>query len=190
DTIIANIGSKKIDETEIQPATTSDTYGDIIEGGSASIGTKRKNVRRTECSGELESLTGTRNPVVELESLERYKSECVKLAAELEKKKVECTTLQGKLAEVDTRMTAAVTDSTECWRKMLCDLESRLLRMEKEKSTFGGLESRVLNLENIVTRMDNENSTVAGSVESRILKLESLVMRSKKPFVNVVSDDW
>ncbi|MCL7048325.1 hypothetical protein MKW94_000082, partial [Papaver nudicaule] len=82
-----------VEETRIQPEPpTNDTYDSdtIINGGSASIRTKRKNVQRTE---------GSREPVVELESLEHYKRKCIDLSVELGKKKEECTILQGKLVE-------------------------------------------------------------------------------------------
>ncbi|KAI3854004.1 hypothetical protein MKX03_016509, partial [Papaver bracteatum] len=53
----------------------------IVGGGSPNIG-----------SGEVESLTGIRDSVVELESLEHYKSKCFELPVELENRKLECTT--------------------------------------------------------------------------------------------------
>ncbi|XP_026423407.1 uncharacterized protein LOC113319348 [Papaver somniferum] len=157
------------DETEIQKLGAS---GDNT---SDRIGRKRENAERTERSGDLEALTGIKEPTVELKNLEHYKRKSFQLSVELEKKKVECTTLQGKLAEVEeTRKTSVAdgtyrtpTDATECWRKLFSDLT-------------GWVESRISDLENIVLRMDNKISTMEGCVESRISKLESLVLRSGK----------
>ncbi|XP_026432886.1 uncharacterized protein LOC113330238 isoform X1 [Papaver somniferum] len=134
-----------------------------------------ENVERAEKSGEPESLTGITETAVESEILEHYKIKCVQLSVELENKKVEFAKLQGKLGEVEeTRKTAATdesertpADATECWRKMFSDLAERM-------------ESRMLDLENIVLRMDNKISTMEGCVESRISKLESQVLRSGK----------
>ncbi|XP_026423383.1 uncharacterized protein LOC113319336 isoform X1 [Papaver somniferum] len=156
----------------IQPDASDDTSDTIIEGGTANIKRKRENV---ESYGKLESLTGIRENVVELEGLEHYKIKYSELSVELEKKKVECNTLQGKLVEVEEiRKTAAKdesgrtpADATECWRKLFSNLAE-------------SVESRILDLENIVLRMDNRISIMEGSVESRISKLESLVLRSGK----------
>ncbi|XP_026423448.1 uncharacterized protein LOC113319397 isoform X2 [Papaver somniferum] len=114
------------------------------------IGRKMENVERAEKSGEPESLTGITETVVESEILEHYK-------------KVEET---RKTAGTDeSERTPA--DATECWRKMFSDLAETM-------------ESRILDLEKIVLRMDDKISTVEGCVESRISKLESLVLRSGK----------
>ncbi|XP_026423432.1 uncharacterized protein LOC113319384 [Papaver somniferum] len=160
-----------------EKVTEEDDDAEIQKLGSAAdrIGRKSENVERAEKSGEPESFKGMGETVVELESLEHYKSKCFQLSVELEKKKVECTTIQGKLAEVEeTRKTAATNesertpaDATECWRKMFSDLT-------------GWVESRISDLENIILRMDNKVSTMEGCVESRILKLESLVPKSGK----------
>ncbi|XP_026432650.1 uncharacterized protein LOC113330010 [Papaver somniferum] len=182
---------RSLDET--QQDTSDDNFDAIEEGGSAE--TEGGDIETIEGSGELESLRITREPLVEVESLEQYKSMCLQLSVELEKKKVECTTLQGKLVEVETRKTAAAdeteptpADETKCWKKMFSDLESRVLRIENvnptianiksqlRKSSVGCLESRVLKLEDLVLRMEDKISTM-GCSESRISKLEGLVLR-------------
>ncbi|XP_026432867.1 uncharacterized protein LOC113330222 isoform X2 [Papaver somniferum] len=158
---------RSLDVAGIQPAASGDF--------SDRIGRTMENVERAEKSGEPESLTGNMETVVESESLEHHKSKCFELSVEFEKRKVECTKLQGKLAEVEEiRKTAAAdetqrthADAFECWRKMFSDLAE-------------SMESRILDLENIVLRMDNKLSTMEGYVESRISKLESLVLRSGK----------
>lgn len=71
------------------PTTTNDTSADrIVEGGTAKIGTKRKNVQRVEGSRELKSFMKTKKPVVELNSPEQYNNKCSELS-ELEKKQVD-----------------------------------------------------------------------------------------------------
>ncbi|XP_026423797.1 uncharacterized protein LOC113320018 isoform X2 [Papaver somniferum] len=182
-----------IDETRVQLNTNHTCDSDRIqEGGSATIGRNMTNVEITDWCRELESLTRIRESMVELETLEQYKSKCFQLSVELEKmrvelerKKVECTALQVKLTEVETRKTAATdeteretADGTECCRKMMSDFESRLLRMENQNSTMGCLESRISNLERLNLRRENENLTM-GCVESGISNLESLVVRSR-----------
>ncbi|XP_026421270.1 uncharacterized protein LOC113317363 isoform X2 [Papaver somniferum] len=153
------------DLTGIQPPANDTSSDRIVEGGSANTGTKREKIKRMESSKEPKSLTRIREPVVGLESLEHYKSKCFELSVELEKKKVECTELQGKLAEVETRKTAAKDeiertpeDATEHWRKMYSDLESRVLRIENQ------LESRVSNLESLVLR-NGKGSSILRCVE-------------------------
>ncbi|XP_026446074.1 uncharacterized protein LOC113346784 isoform X1 [Papaver somniferum] len=142
-----------------------DTADPIIECGSANIWRKRKTVERTKRSGELESLTRAKEGVVELE---HYKIKCFELLLELERKNLECTKLQGKLAEVEeTRKTAETewepADATASWEKMF--------------STMGCVESGISNLESLFLRMESKYSTMAGCVESGISKLESLVLR-------------
>ncbi|KAI3848012.1 hypothetical protein MKX03_001124 [Papaver bracteatum] len=172
-----------VEETNCSKLTEEDDDEEIQKLGATGhntsdrIGRKGENVERAEKPGEPESLTGIREPTVELENLEHYKSKCFQLSVELEKRKLECTTLQGKLAEAEeTRKTAAATtdgtertpvDATECWKKMFSDLAE-------------SMESRILDLEKIVLRMDNKISTMEGCVESRISKLASLILRSGK----------
>ncbi|RZC47883.1 hypothetical protein C5167_040829 [Papaver somniferum] len=136
------------DEAEIQKLRAA---GDNT---SDRIGRKRENVERAEKSGQPESFKGIGETVVELESLEHYKSKCFQLSVELEKKKVECTTLQGKLlGVVETRKTFE--DAAEYWRKMYSGLESRVLRVENENSTMRCFFS---NLEGILPRHGKESS--------------------------------
>ncbi|XP_026423800.1 uncharacterized protein LOC113320044 isoform X2 [Papaver somniferum] len=192
-------GDRFVDETSNQPATNDNCDSDtIIDGGSSDNERKRKYAERM--SGELESLAGS---VVELESLEHYKTKCIELSvelekkkmelekkalelenmnADLEKKKVECTKLQGKLADVEeTRKTAATdetertpADATEC----LSYLQSQVHRKENENSTKAEcVEDRISNLESQVLRIESENSRKAACVESRISKLESQLLR-------------
>ncbi|KAI3853840.1 hypothetical protein MKX03_001168, partial [Papaver bracteatum] len=47
----------------------------IVEGGSANIGKKGKNAERAEGPGELESLTRTREPVVETKDHSNFSKE-------------------------------------------------------------------------------------------------------------------
>ncbi|KAI3860852.1 hypothetical protein MKX03_002468 [Papaver bracteatum] len=149
------------DETgEIQPATIDNTC-------SAKIGTKRK-------IGE---------PVVDLESLEHYKSKCFELAVELEKQKVELekknveyTILQGKYAELETKKTAAEDeDAVKYWRNKCSDLESLVLRMGIENPTMRCGVSHVSNLESLVTRNGKEGSILRCEELPNSEKIESEV---------------
>ncbi|XP_026434742.1 uncharacterized protein LOC113332405 isoform X2 [Papaver somniferum] len=142
---------------------TTDT---IIECGSANIRRKRKNVKRKKRSGELKSLTRAKNKI-----------KCLELSLELERKKLECTKLQGKLAEVEETRNIAETertpaDATASWEKMFSYLESRFQGKDNGNSTMGCVESCISNLESLFLRMESKHSTMAGCVESRISKLE------------------
>ncbi|XP_026439993.1 uncharacterized protein LOC113338818 [Papaver somniferum] len=102
------------DQTSNEPALNDNCDSDsITEGGSPEVQTKMKNVKR---------IKGFEEPVIELESMELYKSNCFELSmelkknkeeleknkVELEKMKVELEKNKGKLAEVEeTRKSTA-----------------------------------------------------------------------------------
>ncbi|KAI3860855.1 hypothetical protein MKX03_002471 [Papaver bracteatum] len=190
------------DEISNQPSTSDNSDSDsITEGGSPEVQTKMKNVER---------IKGFEEPVVELESVELYKRNCFELSmeleknkveleknrvelennkvelekmkmelekskVELEKKKVECTEFQGKLVEVqETRMcTAKDENATEFWRKKCSDLESIVQRMENENSTMRCVESRVSNLVSLVPSNGKESSVLRCQGLSYSEKIES-----------------
>ncbi|XP_026424506.1 uncharacterized protein LOC113320819 isoform X2 [Papaver somniferum] len=163
-------GDLLLGETSNQPATNDNCVSDTItESAGIRRKRKRKNVKRTKRSGELKSLTRAKDKI-----------KCLELSLELERKKLECTKLQGKLAEKEeTRKTAETertpADATASWEKMFSYLESRFQRKDDGNSAMECVESRISNLESQFLRMESEHSTMAGCVESRISKLESLV---------------
>ncbi|XP_026423792.1 uncharacterized protein LOC113319929 isoform X2 [Papaver somniferum] len=181
-------GDRFVDETSNEPATNDNSDG-IVEGGSPKIGTKSKNVVRAKGSGE---------PVIQLESVELYKSRCFelfmereknkmeleKMKMELEKKKSECTELQDKLAEVEeTRnSTPRDEDATKYWMNKCSDLESLVLRMENENSTMRRVVS---NLESLVQRTGKESSILrcqelrnSEKIESEALGLQNEITQT------------
>ncbi|XP_026423791.1 uncharacterized protein LOC113319929 isoform X1 [Papaver somniferum] len=183
-------GDRFVDETSNEPATNDNCDSDgIVEGGSPKIGTKSKNVVRAKGSGE---------PVIQLESVELYKSRCFelfmereknkmeleKMKMELEKKKSECTELQDKLAEVEeTRnSTPRDEDATKYWMNKCSDLESLVLRMENENSTMRRVVS---NLESLVQRTGKESSILrcqelrnSEKIESEALGLQNEITQT------------
>ncbi|XP_026450509.1 uncharacterized protein LOC113358877 [Papaver somniferum] len=99
--------------------SVSDTADRIVGDGSAKAGAKRKKVERTERSGELKSSTGISEPVVELENLDHYKTKCIELSVELEKKELELEKIK-------------VEKKVELEKKEL-ELEKMIVELEKKK---------------------------------------------------------
>ncbi|RZC80160.1 hypothetical protein C5167_042736 [Papaver somniferum] len=87
-------------ETSNQPATNDNFESDgIVEGGPPKTGTTRKNVERTKGSGE---------PVIELESVELYKSNSEKIESEVRGLQNE-STQSGEIISDENNMNKSTT---------------------------------------------------------------------------------
>ncbi|RZC47936.1 hypothetical protein C5167_040875 [Papaver somniferum] len=118
----------------IQSPTNHTSSDGIVGGGSTNIGTTRKEVETT--SGELTSLTGIREPVIEMESLEHYKTKCIELSVELQKNKVEIEKMKLELEKKNLELDKKNVECTELqgnYEKKELELEKNKVELEKQK---------------------------------------------------------
>ncbi|XP_026423794.1 uncharacterized protein LOC113319966 [Papaver somniferum] len=178
--------------------TTNDTSADrIVEGGTAKIGTKRKNVQREKGSREIKSFMKTKKPVVELNSPEQYNNKCSELSEELEKKQVDLEKMELELEKMKLELEKKKVDLEKknvVIEKMKMELEKKNVEgtklrgeLEETRKTAAAKyddatdywKKKCSDLESVVLKMENEKSTMK-SVESRISNLESLVLGNGK----------
>ncbi|XP_026432897.1 uncharacterized protein LOC113330244 isoform X2 [Papaver somniferum] len=197
---IATQQVRSVSEAAIQEATCD---SDGVLEAFAEIAMKKQKVETTKkmelkrCSGEVKS-TKSKERMVEMEkSLQHYKRKWLEMSVELEKKKMECVEVQGKLVDLESRKVVADNEFKKYKRlrrkkdkraqetitylegkiKMIeKDLEHRKSKAEDEteywRKKFCDLESRVL-------KMENGNST-SEKIESEVRGVQSEVTDNDK----------
>ncbi|KAI3860853.1 hypothetical protein MKX03_002469 [Papaver bracteatum] len=152
----------------IQSPTNHTSFDGIVgRGGFANIGTKGKGVETT--SGELNSLKGIREPVIEMKSLEHYKTKCFELSVELGKKELE---LEKKNLEIEKKNVEGTKLQGKYEKKKL-ELEKNKADLEKQKAE---LEKKNLELET----KNVECTKLQGEYEKKKLELEKKELEHEK----------
>ncbi|XP_026436067.1 trichohyalin-like isoform X3 [Papaver somniferum] len=141
-------------ETSNQPAANDNFESDAIVGGaSAEIGSKGKNVERTKGSGE---------PVIELESVNLYKSNCFELSMEPEKNKVELEKNQVELEKNQVEL-----------EKNEVEIEKKKVELEKNKMEPEKVEAEL-------EKNEVELETNEVEIEKKKVELEKNKMEPEK----------
>ncbi|XP_026423786.1 uncharacterized protein LOC113319867 isoform X1 [Papaver somniferum] len=191
---------RSVSDAAIQEATCD---SDGVLEAFAEIAMKKQKVETTKkmelkrCSGEVKS-TKSKERMVEMEkSLQHYKRKWLEMSVELEKKKMECVEVQGKLVDVESRKVVADDEfkkykrlrrkKDERAQETITYLEGKIKMIEKDlehgkskaedeteywRKKFCDLESRVL-------KMENGNST-SEKIESEVRGVQSEVTDNDK----------
>ncbi|RZC47938.1 hypothetical protein C5167_040889, partial [Papaver somniferum] len=171
------------------------TTDSITEGGSPEVQTKMKNVKR---------IKGFEEPVIELESMELYKSNCFELSmelkknkeeleknkVELEKMKVELEKNKGKLAEIESEMRGLQNEITQTGEKQRD--KNNMRKPNAETRGGGSKDPRVYELKTEEKVLNVEEGKGWGCLEERPCQQGSSSQADpqicKRTFGNMVSD--
>ncbi|RZC88736.1 hypothetical protein C5167_031111, partial [Papaver somniferum] len=137
-----------------------ETTDAIVGGASAEIGSKGKNVERTKGSGE---------PVIELESVNLYKSNCFELSMEPEKNKVE---LEKNQVELEKNQVELEKNEVEIEKKKV-EVEKNKMEPEKNKMEPEKVEAEL-------EKNEVELETNEVEIEKKKVELEKNKMEPEK----------